>query len=268
LSIPPQRAFDCRAARCGPPAAGGRRVAASRLLAQLRRAAQVALPQACALCAGPSRAGLVCPGCARDLPRLPPACAVCALPAAGVDVCARCLAAPPPFAATVAAFPYRFPVDRLLHRLKYGGHLAYADWLGARLADAVAGGLPARMHAAVPDCAVALPLSPSRQRERGFNQAREIARRCARELEVPLAEPLARSGPSLPQAGQPLRERIANVRGAFSCRACLAGASVALIDDVMTTGATLADAASALRRAGADRVECWVVARTLPPASW
>jgi ComF family protein len=181
-----------------------------------------------------------------------------------VDVCARCLAASPPFAATVAAFPYRFPVDRLLHRLKYGGHLAYADWLGARLADTVAGVLAARTPAAVPDCAVALPLSPSRQRQRGFNQAREIALRCAGELQ----EPLARSGPALPQAGQPLRERIANVRGAFSCRARLAGASVALIDDVMTTGATLADAASALRRAGADRVECWVVARTLPPASW
>jgi ComF family protein len=229
---------------------------------------QAALPQACALCAGPAADALVCAGCAGDLPRLPPACSVCALPAGGADVCARCLADPPPFVATVAAFAYRFPIDRLLQRLKYAGQIAYADWLGTRLADPVAQALRRRADATVPDCAVALPLAPSRQRERGFNQAREIAVRCARVLQLPLAQPLERTVAGAPQAGLPLSARAGNVRGAFVCRTPLAGARVALIDDVMTTGATLAEAAVALQRAGAARVECWVVARTLPPGSW
>jgi ComF family protein len=229
---------------------------------------QAALPQSCALCAGPAADALVCAGCASDLPRLPPACSVCALPAGGAEVCARCLADPPPFAATAAAFAYRFPIDRLLQRLKYAGQVAYADWLGARLADAVAQALRQRADAAVPDCAVALPLAPSRQRERGFNQAREIAARCARELQLPLAQPLERPVAGVPQAGLPLARRAGNVRGAFACRTPLDGARVALVDDVMTTGATLAEAAATLRRAGAARVECWVVARTLPPGSW
>ena len=114
-----------------------------------------------------------------------------------------------------------------------------------------------------PDRIVALPLASARQRERGFNQAQEIAARVSRQLRLPIARALTRIAGGPPQAALSWSERAANVRGAFAARADVHGARIALVDDVMTTGATLAEAARTLARAGAARVECWVVARTL-----
>jgi ComF family protein len=115
----------------------------------------------------------------------------------------------------------------------------------------------------LPDAVVALPLAPARQRARGFNQAAEIARSVARDCALPLAGGLARVRDAPPQAGLQRSARISNLRDAFACDTSLAGRRVALVDDVMTSGATLAAAAQALRRAGAAGVEAWVVARTL-----
>ena len=176
-----------------------------------------------------------------------------------------CLANPPPWSRATAGLVYAFPVDRLLVELKYGGRLALADWAGTTLAAAVVASLAARAGAVLPACVAALPLAASRQRERGFNQAREIARRVAERLALPLVAPLERVSASVPQTLLAWRERARNVRGAFAVRGDVRGARIALIDDVMTTGATLAEAARTLLRAGAAEVECWVVARTLPP---
>ncbi len=227
----------------------------------LRRAidaTRASLPQDCALCSARAGNALVCAGCEALLPRTRDACPVCALPSLERRVCGACLAHPPPFAATVAAFVYAFPVDRLLQALKYGGRLALADWAAGALASAVAASdtLPV-------DAIVALPLAPARQRERGFNQAHEIARRVGTRLAVPLARPLVRAGSGPPQAMLPWSARAKNVRGAFICSEDVAGLRLALVDDVMTTGATLAEAARALTDAGASRVDAWVVARTL-----
>jgi ComF family protein len=215
------------------------------------------LPQQCALCAAPSGAALVCAACDAALPRLPSACPLCALPTPAGAVCGRCTAKAPPFAATRAVFAYAFPVDRLLQSLKYRGALPYAEFL----ADALAGVVTTR-----PDLVVALPLHPARQRERGFNQAQELARRVARRLRLPLAAGLARVRDTALQANQPYAARRRNVRGAFAALPIVAGKRVALVDDVMTTGATLASAAQAALRGGARSVEAWVVARTLPPS--
>jgi len=201
------------------------------------------------------------------LPRLPPACPVCALPAPAAAVCGACLSRPPPFAATVAAFVYAFPVDRLLQQFKYAGRLAFADWAAAELVAVAAAALAARHDADRPDLVAAVPLSPARQRERGFNQAHEIAVRAARGLALPLGHALERTARGTPQAALRWSERAQNVRGAFACRRDVRGLAIALVDDVMTTGATLAEAAVTLKRAGAARVETWVVARTLPPAA-
>ncbi len=108
-----------------------------------------------------------------------------------------------------------------------------------------------------------MPLAPSRQRERGFNQAREIAARVARAVGLPLVAPLERIAGTTPQAALAWKERANNVRGAFAVDGDVRGARIALVDDVMTTGATLAEATRTLTRAGAADVECWVVARTL-----
>lgn len=112
-----------------------------------------------------------------------------------------------------------------------------------------------------------VPLTAARLRARGFNQALEIARHVApaggARLEPRLAE---RSRETAPQMDLPLAERAQNVRGAFRCARALEGATVALVDDVMTTGATLHELAATLKRAGAVRVVNWVVARTPAPA--
>ena len=229
------------------------------------RCARLALPQHCELCAAYSGERLVCGACSADLPRLRAACPVCALPSVASDVCGRCIAAPPPWSRATAAFAYAFPVDRLLQQLKYAGRLALADWAGTALASAVRASFALRPESPRPERVVALPLSNARQRERGFNQAREIAARAAHGVALPLAAPLVRVGRTAPQAALPWKARARNVRGAFVVDGEVRGARIALVDDVMTTGATLAEAARTLVQAGAADVECWVVARTLRP---
>ena len=235
------------------------RVARDRLI----RFARAALPQRCELCAAPAGTALLCAACNAALPRLAASCPQCAQPSLDGAVCGACLACAPPWDAAVSALVYAFPVDRLLQHLKYGGRLALADWAAGALGDAVARSLDPQPAAHRPDRVVALPLAPERQRERGFNQAREIAARVAASLGLPLVPALRRvvSGPA--QATLPWAERARNVRGAFVAERDVRGARIALVDDVMTTGATLGDAARALTRAGAARIECWVVARTL-----
>jgi ComF family protein len=211
---------------------------------------------ACFVCRGRSQE-LVCGECKSELPRLTSElCPRCALPAPGGAVCGRCLAHPPHYDATLAALAYDFPADALVHALKFRGELALAAYLGRLL-------LPAA-SAERPDIVIAVPLSSKRLRERGYNQAVEIARHVMpRRLDLGIC---VRERDSTPQIELPWDERHRNVRGAFSCNTRLAGASVAVVDDVMTTGATLDEVARTLKRAGAGRVMNWVVARTLPPS--
>jgi ComF family protein len=219
-----------------------------------RAAVAFALPQRCALCACAAGDACLCGACLDAIATRTPACPRCALTSPGGEACGRCLVHPPAWDAALAAGFYAFPLDRLVQRLKYGGDLPLASALGELLSDTVlAVGATSRVDAIVP-----MPLAAARQRERGYNQAREIARAVARATRLPLRSGLERSHHAVPQAALPWRERVRNVRGAF------AGARVALVDDVMTSGATAAAATAALRRGGASRVEVWVVARTLP----
>jgi len=149
------------------------------------------------------------------------------------------------------------PADRLLQAFKYAGMLALAEPLAEALADALA-----TRDARRPDVVIAVPLSQRRQRERGFNHAHEIARRLAMRLQLPLGHALARTRDAPPQAGLTLRERARNLHDAFEASRSVSGRAVAIVDDVMTTGATLRAASRALRAAGAARIDAWVVART------
>ena len=210
----------------------------------------------CFLCRG-AAAGLLCAACDADLPRLAgPRCPRCALDSPRGEVCGRCLSAPPHYDATVAGLAYEFPADALVHSLKFRGELALAEHLGAILGQCIAD--------QDVDSVIAVPLSADRLRSRGYNQAVEIARHVApRALELDLC---VRERDTPAQMELPYAERRRNVRGAFRCTRALPGASVAVVDDVMTTGATLDEIASVLKRAGAGRVVNWVVARTFPPA--
>jgi ComF family protein len=182
---------------------------------------------------------------------------VCAGPGEG-RVCGECLKTPPPYDRAIAALRYEFPADELIQALKYQGRLELAPVLADFLARALA-------HAPRPDRLLPMPLFPARARARGFNQAVEIARPLARRLDIPLdTTSLERVRDTEPQARLSAAERRRNVRGAFVCRETVAGLHVALVDDVMTSGATLTEAALAVRRAGAAEVSLWVVARALP----
>jgi ComF family protein len=175
------------------------------------------------------------------------------------QVCGRCLLHPPAFDATVAAFEYRFPIDRLVQRFKFAGDLAIGCWLGQCLAQAVAA-------EDRPDILVASPIGRMRLRERGFNQALELSRAVGVAHRLPVDRGLVAKVRDTPaQQGLTRSERRANLRDAFRVRGAIAGAHVAIVDDVMTTGATCEAVSRALREAGARRVVAWVLARTPEP---
>ena len=140
--------------------------------------------------------------------------------------------------------------------LKYGEQLNLAERLGDKLV---------RNVVTLPDCLVAMPLHPARLKERGFNQSQQLARHIGKRLKLPVlisACQRVRDTPS--QSNLPWKERRKNMRKAFACSSAVAGKHVAIVDDVMTTGATLNELSLALLETGATEVSAWVVARTLP----
>ncbi len=215
----------------------------------------------CYLCRGESRDTL-CAACAADLPGLArERCPRCALPMPGSVTCGRCASDPPAFDATVAAFAYAFPADVLVQGLKFRGELALARLVADALLAELALAPPAATRA---DLIVPVPLHAHRLRERGYNQSMEIARAIGGRLGVPVVADLCERVRDTPaQPGLPWKERRDNVRGAFSCTRPLDGKTVAVVDDVMTTGATLVEVAATLRKFGARRVVNWVVTRAL-----
>lgn len=220
-----------------------------------RRAVAALLLQDCLLCGEAAGDALLCSGCVASLPRLPVACPVCALPTPGGAVCGACLGKTPHFDATVAVFAYAFPVDKLVQQLKFAHRLAIADFFGRVLIER---DLPRA------DLIMPVPLSPRRLRERGFNQAVEIARTPGRALGVPVdTTTCRRTLEAPPQSSLPWKERHGNVRGAFECAGELGGKTVMVIDDVMTTGATLGEFARVLKDHGAGRVINCVAVRAV-----
>ena len=212
----------------------------------------------CYLCRGDSK-GTLCADCHADLPYLPrPRCPQCASPSFGGKTCGRCLAQAPAYDATVAVFAYAFPADVLVQGLKFRGELSLAPLLANEMAREFE-----RQACESVDFVVPVPLYDTRLRERGYNQAMEIARALAKLNATKVMPDLCmRVRDTAAQLDLPLKERRANVRDAFSCRRAVEGKRIAVVDDVMTTGATLDEVASTLKKFGATRVVNWVVART------
>jgi len=224
-------------------------------------ASRLLWPTCCLICgeAG-GEAWDLCPACAAGLPWLRRACRCCALPLPEAEaegaVCGACLTEPPPLHAVHAACLYAPPLDRLLPRFKFHEDLAAGRLLAQLMADAFAD-LPR------PEALVPIPLHPTRLRRRGYDQALELAKPLARALRVPLRDDLLqRVRATAAQSERDAAARRRNVRGAFAVvPGVVLPRHIALVDDVMTTGATLHAAARALRRAGVERVDAWVCAR-------
>jgi ComF family protein len=215
-------------------------------------------PQDCVLCLAAADDAL-CARCEAALPWIGEACERCALPLPGGGVCGACAVRPPLFDDARACLEYRFPLDRLVQRFKFAGDLAIGRWLAARMAR--------HLRDAKADVIVVPPLARARLRERGFNQALELAKPFARALDIRLAPAaLVRVRETQPQPGLRRAERARNLRGGFRCEARVHDLHVAIVDDVLTTGATGQELARVLKEAGALRVSVWVLARTPAPA--
>jgi ComF family protein len=202
----------------------------------------------------------LCPGCRDSLPVIEHCCPRCAIPYMQAPIqgtCGTCQQNPPAFASALALYRYAPPVDHFIRSLKFHHDLAMAALLGQSLAAAVSN-LPV-----LPDVILPVPLHPARLRHRGFNQAVEIARPVARALGMAVdLNGVVRTRDTASQIGLTKPERRRNLRRAFEARRDYGGLSVALIDDVMTTGETAHHLARTLLKAGAREVTAWVIART------
>lgn len=195
------------------------------------------------------------------MPRLHmPLCPICALPSPLGAICGYCIKTPPHFSRTVAVFGYTFPLDKLIQALKYGERLELVHSFADQLAQ----------HIIIrPDSMIAMPLHPTRLQERGFNQSLELARRLEEKLHIPvLTNVCERVRDTPPQSTLSRKARSKNMLQAFACNENfgtqnLSGQHIAIVDDVMTSGASLNEVARVLRSAGASEVSAWVIARTL-----
>lgn len=224
------------------------------------------LPQHCVLCGQRGTASNLCSSCHHDLPRVRRCCRRCALPLeSGAPTCGPCLRRPPPWNRAVAALAYVFPADRVVCRFKFNRDFACGRLLGLELLTAVrCSGAP------LPELIVPVPLHRTRHFARTFNQADVLARMLGSALHIPVrSRLLSRIRRTRAQAGLDAGHRKRNIRGAFRCDHAVdqipIDARVALVDDVLTTGATLRECARALRRAGAADLSVWVAARAPTP---
>lgn len=221
-------------------------------------------PAHCALCGGLGSRGLdLCQACFDELPWNRHACPRCAAPLppdADVDLCGACLKQAPSWDEAKSPLAYAYPVDKLVQRFKFEGDLAAGRLLGELLADFLAAG------GEKPDCIVPVPLHPSRLKERGFNQAVELARPLSKRLKIKVRLDLcARMRATEVQSKLDSKERHKNLKGAFSVTGNVQGRHVALLDDVITTGVTVETLAREFRDAGAARVSVWSASRAALP---
>ena len=212
-------------------------------------------PELCPRCRGATGRGF-CGGCSSDFALVGDACERCGLPRP-VRYCPR-LDAPWHVDSIVAPFRYSMPLHQHVQALKYHRARKLGRALGLLLAErlkALSGGI---------DALVAVPMHPARVRQRGYNQAVEIARSVAAELGLPLLiRGIRRRGSAPSQTALDARRRLINLEGAFSIERPLEGLRLAIVDDVITTGATINALARSLCAAGAEPPKAWAVARTL-----
>ncbi len=234
----------------------------------LRNVLDVIYPRHCVLCGAHGWQGRdLCRDCYAELPVNQAACRVCAIPLPLAEdgqelMCGQCQQQVRQFDTCYSAFVYKSPFDKLIHQLKFQHKLHLATLLGDLMVEALerrfAGSKP------LPDCIIPVPLHHSRLRERGYNQALELARPIAKRFNLPLLRnSCIRNKATLPQSELPAEERFNNIMGSFTVQANFSARHVVIVDDVMTTGSTIDALAKTLKEAGVQTVDAWICARAV-----
>jgi ComF family protein len=219
------------------------------------------LPPTCILCGNTGFNGRdLCNLCYQRLLRNNLCCYRCAeifeTPATSPILCGRCLSTHPAFDETYAPFIYQGEMRHLITALKFGAHYKNARLLGLLLAEHL------KITAQRPDLILPVPLHKSRYRQRGFNQAIEIAKTVSRQLQIPLDMTSCLRHRDTPhQTALTAKQRRKNMKNAFSQIKPIHAQHIAILDDVMTTGSTAHELAYLLKKAGVSRVDVWVCAR-------
>ncbi|MFA7555378.1 MAG: phosphoribosyltransferase family protein [Spongiibacteraceae bacterium] len=241
----------------------------NRLLLQLRRLYlryrpnyAIKLRGECILCGLEGQRHIdLCLACETELPVISHCCRRCALPLLNSysPYCGQCLHAPPPFTRTVAVWLYHPPIAQLIGGFKYHKHYSY----GRTLALAASGKFAnAYSDTCLPDIIAPTPLHWWRQFKRGFNQSAHLAEQLSSSLGIPLERPLQRHKTTAAQQSLNAKQRKQNLKGAFTVMGDVQGKTIAIVDDVMTTGATADEISRCLLAAGATEVHIWCLART------
>lgn len=219
------------------------------------------LPSTCVLCGSLSRQ-LLCAPCQHVLPILSHHCLQCAQIQSTDKQCGACLRKPPPYDRTFALFPYQAPIVRLITDLKFQGHLAHAKLLGELLAEKIKNEWYRQQP--LPDLIIPIPLHPLRLKERGFNQALEIARPIGKIVNIPIDPDGARRiKNTVTQTTLSAKYRQKNMSQAFEIERDYRGLHIAVLDDVMTTQHTMRSFAGTLKQAGVSKIDAWCCARAL-----
>ena len=223
------------------------------------------LSKQCLLCLGSTNnKHLLCSSCEKDLPENKSHCVICAVPLAATQtnhsslVCGKCQKNPPFYTTSLVPHIYASPLKQLISNLKFQGNLTYTPLLAQGFVQSVSH----RINN-LPECIIPVPLHSQRLRERGFNQALELARIIAGQLNIPLDYSLCQRDKATPfQSGLSAKQRKKNLKNAFSVTKTHSYKHVAIFDDVVTTGTTVNELAKQLKQSGVETIEVWAIART------
>jgi len=215
----------------------------------------------CILCHSSTHSTLcLCSHCLNDFPLMTHSCPQCgnALSTKTSGLCGSCQKHPPSVDKTFSLFHYKTPVDHLIKQLKFNHSIIPADLFGKLMAKAIA-----QQNITLPDALIPIPLHSNRIRERGFNQAIEIARPLAKAFKIPLINNrVIRSKHTRPQTDCSAKERSNNLKNSFNCITPLPYQRVAIIDDVISTGTTINEVAKILKQQGVKEVYAWSCAHS------
>ncbi len=220
-------------------------------------------PAICLLCGTQGTENIdICAPCQNDLPHNHNCCRICALPLPSnhtdEPICGKCLKQTPIFDCCHAPFSYGYPISGLISNFKFNGKLHAGRLLSELLINFIK-----TNNLELPHLIIPVPLHPKRLRERGFNQALELAKPIGRHFNIPVdTKSCKRTRATETQSTLDKKIRVKNMRGAFEIVQPLNCEHIALIDDVVTTGTTVNELAKAVKASGVQRVDVWALART------